>query len=61
MIVYCPHIWGNVDPDPQPIWDGPYQEESKMLIIEMGIYHKNPIDLDDIRTDWENILKDLED
>jgi len=49
----------DVDPDPQPIWDGPYQKEVEALMIEMGIYRDKPHVIDDIRTDWKDILEEL--
>ncbi len=49
----------DVDPDPQPIWDGPYQDEAEALIAEMGVYYDNPEVLDEIRGDWEDILAHL--
>ncbi len=49
----------DVDPDPQPIWDGPYQDEAEELMAEMGVYYDNPEVLDEIRGDWEDILAHL--
>ncbi len=49
-----------VDPDPQPIWDGPYQDVVKFLIKDSIDFYSDAEVMKDIRNNWEMLLKSLE-
>ena len=49
----------DVDPDPQPIWDGPFQHDAAELVADAIQYCGDEHAMNEIREDWEEILAQL--